>query len=727
MTTVNFGRDKSVPTVGRYSPDRVVGYADPISARPGESIRLMVNAPSRRFSLSFIRYRGHPDMGDAPEAVASPIDGEHEGRTHDLVVGSYLVVGGMPSLGSFGLKLDYFPTLLDDIQRGLLVWSGSGMPGLLVSDRGLVLRLVDSGGGVHELQSDGPLATGVWHAIEVVYDEITGEAMIRVVSALRYDPSAAAAETRALLPPGLGLPAADLHLGASWKDGHPADHVNGRIAAPSVEALGVGVVAAWDFAADHANPVIPDTSGYRRHATVHGQPTRSVPGPRWTGREIDPRLEPALFDAIHFHEDSFDGADWPATAVLVVPEDWRSGVYAAVVSDGESSDEIPIYVRPANGAEHPVLFLAPTNTYTAYANELHPETLARLMKDEENPHHPNQYYLSQHPEFGPSAYDIYRDGYGSPYSSRLRPILNWRAGYRDWFTGTYRHFGADLFLIGLLERKGVAYDVATDEDLDAEGTAMLASHLVVLTGSHPEYATAGMLDSIETYLNQGGRWMYLGANGYYWVTSYRRGARDMLEVRRVPCGNTSYYLPPGYGVHSTTGEPGGLWRNRGRAPNAIVGVGFSAKGWARARPYTRVLPDGDDRWGWVFDGIPFDAPIGVGGAILDGAAGDELDRFDIGLGCPRHASILATACGFSKKFQPAIEEYTSWVPGQDANPDVVRADIVAFETPLNGGVFSVGSMTWIGALTANNYDNAVSTVTMNVLTRFSSMASVTGS
>jgi N,N-dimethylformamidase len=50
----------------------------------------------------------------------------------------------------------------------------------------------------------------------------------------------------------------------------------------------------------------------------------------------------------------------------------------------------------------------------------------------------------------------------------------------------------------------------------------------------------------------------------------------------------------------------------------------------------------------------------------------------------------------------------------------VRADIVYFEGPKGGAVFSVGSIAWLGALSYNDGNNNVSRITENVLRRFAS-------
>jgi hypothetical protein len=49
---------------------------------------------------------------------------------------------------------------------------------------------------------------------------------------------------------------------------------------------------------------------------------------------------------------------------------------------------------------------------------------------------------------------------------------------------------------------------------------------------------------------------------------------------------------------------------------------------------------------------------------------------------------------------------------------MIKADMVFFETPNGGGVFSVSSISWAGSLAQNGYDNNVSRITENVVRRF---------
>ncbi len=105
--------------------------------------------------------------------------------------------------------------------------------------------------------------------------------------------------------------------------------------------------------------------------------------------------------------------------------------------------------------------------------------------------------------------------------------------------------------------------------------------------------------------------------------------------------------------------------------------------------------------------------------IGGGAAGLELDRSGPELGTPPNAYILARSENHTNTYLIVPEEFLETAPGLGAEENALaRADIVFFTMPNNGAVFSVGSISWAGSLSHNNYDNNVSRVTGNVLRRF---------
>ena len=259
------------------------------------------------------------------------------------------------------------------------------------------------------------------------------------------------------------------------------------------------------------------------------------------------------------------------------------------------------------------------------------------------------------------------------------------------------------------------HDVIADEDVHAEGMDALAPYRVIVTGSHPEYWSTPMLDALEAWLRRGGRLIYLGGNGFYWRVALSDAWPGAVELRRAEDGVRNWQSEPGESYHAFTGEYGGLWRRLGRTPNSLVGIGFVAQGFQRAIGYVRSPASRTSRAAWIFAGVDGDR-IGTSG-LGGGAAGQEIDSYNPALGSPAHAVVLASATGFGPDMTRVKEELQAWTSVPSPDP-VVRADVVFFETPAGGAVFSVGSIAWFGALARNGYDNDVARITASVVRRF---------
>ena len=121
--------------------------------------------------------------------------------------------------------------------------------------------------------------------------------------------------------------------------------------------------------------------------------------------------------------------------------------------------------------------------------------------------------------------------------------------------------------------------------------------------------------------------MYLGGNGFYWVTALDESG-TLIELRRWG-GTRTWHAAPGEWHISLTGEPGGIWRDRGLAPQALAGVGFSAQGFDRGAAYVRTPESFDRRVAFIFEGVGGEEIGGIPALILNhGAAGYEVDRVD---------------------------------------------------------------------------------------------------
>jgi N,N-dimethylformamidase len=282
-----------------------------------------------------------------------------------------------------------------------------------------------------------------------------------------------------------------------------------------------------------------------------------------------------------------------------------------------------------------------------------------------------------------------------------------------------RHLPADTHLADWLEEKGFPFDVVTDEDLDDEGVALLAPYRAVLTGSHPEYHTERTLDALQSYVSNGGRLAYLGGNGFYWRIARRPDRPHVIEIRRAEGGIRTWAAEPGEYHHQLDGAYGGLWRRNGRPPQLLAGVGFTAQGLFDGTHYRRTPASHDPRHAWIFEGVEGEI-LGDSGLSGGGAAGFELDRADPLLGTPPGAAILARSENHPPHHVAVFEELLSnllTVSGERP-ADLIRAEIVYFDTARGGAVFSVGSITFCGSLSHAGYDNPVSRMLENVIRRF---------
>ena len=483
-------------------------------------------------------------------------------------------------------------------------------------------------------------------------------------------------------------------------------------------ALAPDVIGAWDFGRDIGSVRITDTGPRGLHGQTVNLPTRAVTGHNWDGTEMDWTRAPGQYGAIHFHDDDIYDAGWDADFILTVPPDMPSGVYAARLRTGRTTYHVPFFVRPpAAGARAKVAYLAATLTYMAYhnnASRFH-GTLAEYSNGALTVLDAIDMLQLDHPELGLSTYDSHRDGSGVAYSSRLRPATNMRPTGRLW------NFAADLFVVDWLERSGVPFDVVTDEDLDRLGGALLAPYRVLVTGSHPEYITTPMRAAIDGWLRAGGRMMYLGGNGFYWRAALHPEQPGVVELRRAEAGVRAWEARPGEYYHSFTGEHGGLWRQQGRAPNALCGVGFIGWSFDASSYYRRTDASRDPRAAFIFAGIE-DEVLGDFGLLGGGAAGIEIDCTDPSQGTPGHALVLARSERHTPLYTMNEAVFLGTGLMDQAGRSLVRADMVFFEIAGGGAVFSTGSIAYAGSLGSNGFDNNIARLTGNVLARFADPA-----
>ena len=691
----------------------LVGYLDRLSARPGETIAVKVSsALPVPYAADLVRIT-HADPNPAGpgmklEEIASDFAGTYPSRPQQVHPGSYAVIDAslaVPERGAIRVLVQ--PGLLTSPQPVIAL----GQTTLCVAAEGAQLRV----GGNIVASVPAPMLERCWYLLTATF---TGGAVRLTQNALQ--------RSWGVIDSGTGHgraapPSAGRMLIAADQAGGRFD---GRIEDPALLGPDGAAVATWDFA---------DGIGTDRISGTHpghlvNLPTRGIRGANWSGTEMDWKHAPRDYAAIHFHADDLYDCEWKTDFTVTLPPNLRSGVYGIRLRAEGHEDIISFFALPPRGTTTaPIAYLAATFTYQAYAGHarfnVDDAFRARIAAWGARPQHPEH-----NPEYGWSTYNRHPDGTGISLSSTRRPMLNLRPGFltfNDHKGSGVRHFSADSHLTDWLESNGHEFDVITDHDLHREGASLLAGYKCVLTGSHPEYHTPQTLDALGDFISTGGtggtggRLCYLGGNGFYWRIAVSEEIPDVLEVRRTEGGIRAWDAAPGEAYHQLDGGYGGLWRRLGRPPQKLAGVGFSSQGLFEGSYYRRLPASHAPETAWIFDGIT-DELIGDFGLSGGGAAGFELDRADQRLGSPPNIAILARSEAHQPHFVAVPEELLSHVNTVtgEAPRDLIRAEIIYFDTTQGGAVFATGSITFCGSLSHNDYDNNVSRMLGNIIRRF---------
>lgn len=239
---------------------------------------------------------------------------------------------------------------------------------------------------------------------------------------------------------------------------------------------------------------------------------------------------------------------------------------------------------------------------------------------------------------------------------------------------------AEWRLLAWLEREQMPYDYYAETQLH-DGTLDLDRYKVLILSTHPEYWTRAMYRRLKNWVfEQGGRLLYLGGNGLNCEV-------ELLPNQQMIChnGKLKSLWADGIGAESR-------FALRVESEANLLGVVFTPAGIMTAAPYK--VEDGSH---WLFRGTNLKTGSVFGTESLHrrcpgGASGHETDKISPEFS-PKNLQLLA----------------------RGMNPDNGGADMVVFDTPSGGKVFSAGSITYPASLLV---DPGVSQVTLNALRNF---------
>ncbi len=242
---------------------------------------------------------------------------------------------------------------------------------------------------------------------------------------------------------------------------------------------------------------------------------------------------------------------------------------------------------------------------------------------------------------------------------------------------------AEWRLLGWMEQQGFGYDFYSESQFHFDDMSLDEYRLLIIS-THPEYWSTHMYDKLKHWVfEQGGRLMYLGGNGLNCEVEF-------LDSHRIVYHNTCWSHSEKQ-LADDGHEYESRFDKRHESEANLLGVVFTFPGIMTGAPY-RVI-DADH---WCFDGTGLSNEDTFGEKSLHmripgGASGHETDK--ISTQSPSNVRLLA----------------------KGLNPGDGGAEIVHFETPSGGEVFSVGSITWPACILV---DDSVSKITANVIRRF---------
>jgi N,N-dimethylformamidase len=708
------------PPAGLSDPAVLTGYLERPSFEPGARLALHLSCAAP-VKACLVRLR-HGDTNPAgpglmTDTVGSAIEIPAPGL-QSMSSGSYAVLG-LPvdverALPQFTVSLWVYPTRFDA--------AGSTIFQLRSADGETTLSLGLDDAGMLRVRSGGvevstpaqwlaPVVLRSWYVVALTVDTISGECVVQAARAPSVPGKVRSESGVVIIPPDL-LPSSidSITLAADACVEPASSFFDGKLEAP---ALYHGCLSTADIARLAADsPTLSlaqwDFSQHQDSATVHlfdgrpggalvNTPARAVTGHNWNDQSHLWSQAPEFYAAVHFHSDDLDDAAWPSTAEFTLPQMLASGVYAVYLSTETHHDWLTFIVTEPRPRPGTVTVLMPTFTYLAYANEVPFAPHQPVHTDARDAYSTAQRLRS--------LYNYHSDGSGVMYASWRRPLLNMRPDYRYWLTGYPHGIGADLYILAWLEHEGIEHTIITDHDLHEHPELLNEGRRVLLTGSHPEYWSRPMMEALALWRSRGGRFVYFGGNGMDALVSPLPDRPHVLELRRRGSGTGLWEAPPGEVGLSATGERGGLWRFHAMSLATQAGLVYTSMGFGDAVGYRRLPDSYDRRAAFIFDGVG-DEIIGGFGLWMGGAAGYETDRADDVHGTPQHALVLARSLPFSANYAP-----------QD-NSGENKGELVFFETDAGGATFSVGSITWAGSLSHNDYDNTIERISTNVLRRF---------
>ncbi|MBV8717350.1 MAG: carboxypeptidase regulatory-like domain-containing protein [Chloroflexi bacterium] len=371
------------------------------------------------------------------------------------------------------------------------------------------------------------------------------------------------------------------------------------------------------------------------------------------------------------------GVHWRDSGSIVAPDE--TGLYY-FLAEGESGAffSFPWVVAPRTPTCD-LAVLASTNTWSAYNNFGGRSNYVNASRLPDYPTVVAHQDLLRYREGTPAEHSFPDEDYLPISFERPEPLNQILRGEQPTHPIRGRQpchlAAAEWRLYSWLERERFRYDLYAEAQLH-DGTLDLDRYRALVIHTHPEYWSRQMYSAVKAWVfERGGRLVYLGGNG--------------LECEVEFLNDSTLHF------RTQDEDPGGPFENRMHRSfeptAAVLGVMFTNSGAMTAAPY-RVV----DESHWAF-------------------ASTGLCRGDIFGAASLHERVPGGASGHETDKRTRSSPPGTRLLAKGTNVDDGGAEMIHFETPNGGDVFSVGSITWPASILV---DNGVSRITRNVLDHF---------
>ena len=418
------------------------------------------------------------------------------------------------------------------------------------------------------------------------------------------------------------------------------------------------------------------------------------------------------------------GCDWSPSLDIIIAPEWPSGFYLIRLEDSEGQTADAFFVVRATEPRE-LVFVLSTSTWHAYNTWGGQSyyTGGTVV----SPKRPLQPGFLQKAE---------------PHRHRIARFKDWEKsdtrafvaeGHDDWcMAGGWANW--ELLFARWLEANGYRPAYATSQDMDEHPDLLLGSTAYLSVG-HDEYWSAGMRDTVEDFIEDGGNAAFFSGNTSFWQVRFSDNYTQMIGYK-CNLQDDPVYDPASAPTLST------MWSDPlvGRPENRMTGVSFTRGGYAHmpnspagTGGYTIHQPGH-----WAFAGTGLEAGEQLG--HRDIVVGYECDGCEFIVvdgkptptfidGTPSSFEILGTAPARLWETAQAPDSLhdsyigeLNWVAERIGGEDspAIRHQFENGNAVMGtfrkgrGEVFTAGCTDWAYGL----QDSCVSRVTENVLKRF---------